>query len=536
MDSARPLAHRPLARFKVSIETRPIDVDPADFDQGESDALRSWAEKVGLGFDPRYQSGPSDRSVDQLARKLLGARVDLESARGLATLEAMRETRFLHPFALDTMNVLARDFGTRHLARTSFVYNGHATEAMFPLFPTLNALGLKRGAMISAPNSGSGAMNRILQLQLTRGEHIVREEATRDHRTDRERSDRAAMAKIRQLAEAAAKTGDMSAPKWNGEILVIDKGGLVASNLDDRMRTLIRKGIVRFLVHNRDDVAALASLADEAYMIDISSSAMKGIEAQIIGQQYALLGAREEKSKMRSEDAHRFVIGAGLIGSNIISGLRDAGCPPDRITVIERDPVQRTKVPALLGGAQCEVRDPSDPIGERPERAIVYIATPGCGFDGSSVHKYGRRSLVLSATSGGKGVDIDSIRDVSWSETSSGRLGASGRRLNFPGIFADRSFLAHAPDGTITNLTMILEGHPLNLFEESWPDRYGITSAVVAVATAEAAALDRPGLHPMNPERQDELVKAFIARGLLAIRPLDPPVLTKTPFRVLRLG
>ncbi len=268
---------RPLSRYRAALNGRPIDVRASDFTQEEAEVLRRWAP-------PR--SIREHRPVEQLALDLVATPVNLETRVGRKAYAALRDLRHIHPFADDVLQMLVRDFGTRHLAKTRFLYNGHSTEAMFPLFPTLHALGIKGASMVGAPQSGSGAMHRLMQMQLSKNEKIVRVEAYSDHRTDKSRYDAAALQKMKALAEKAAA---------NGEMLIVDKGGLLAHHLDDRLRALIRNGTIRFIVHNKDDVDTLLDLKDEAYMIDVASSPMKALEARIIGEQYALLGMREAR-------------------------------------------------------------------------------------------------------------------------------------------------------------------------------------------------------------------------------------------------
>jgi hypothetical protein len=509
---------RPLARYRASLQGRPIDVRATDFNPYEQDVLERWKAAM---MPARTTAGP-----DEIALRLLASRPSLRSAKGKATYAALRDLKHIDDFADEVAMMLVRDFGTRHLARTYFLYNGHATETMFPLFPTLHLLGIKGASMVSAPNSGCGAMHRIMEMQLKPHQQAVRVEAFRNHASDKARHDAAALAKIRELAEKAAASGD---------ILVIDKGGLLAKHLDPRMMTLIRNGTIRFIVHNRDDVDALAGLEGEAYMIDVATSRMKAIEARIIGEHYGLLGKREAaKAWGPAESATRFVIGFGLIGRSIAKGLVRDGAPPESIVIVESDKRNRRKARRL----GFSVRTPEEDASCRPSKAVVYIATPETGFTGKDVHKFGKETIVLAATSGGKGIDLASIRGRLKEPTDENipfvRLGASGPSLNVPGNFNDRSFrLGGGPGGEETRLTVILDGYPLNLFDKSWPDRSAMTSAVVAVAVAEAAALDRPGLHRMNPSRQKEAIARFVARGMLGPRPLDPPLVTSSPFRVM---
>ena len=448
--------------------------------------------------------------VDDGVQRLLSTPIDLRTPPGRRAADTLEQLGWVQPFAAQTMRGLVERYGSDHLKDVVAVYNGHFTQAMFPLFPMLGALGLHEGISLSSANSGTAMMLRALELQTKRT--INRAEPTWDLAADQSAAQQTAVKTVLSAAEQAERTG---------KVLIIDKGAFITHGMTPKLRDLVRRGTVRFVVHNSDDLHALGPLRHEAWCVDVYTSALKRLEARFIGEQYALLGAQSARMHMQKRigETSIFVLGFGDIGRGIAKACVRFGCPADRIVVVDSSAEQRAAAQAV----GFSVRDPGSPPprGGRPQDATVLVATPGCGVDASNVHAFGRRVLVIAATSAGKGIDVKGLRaNASLEEVLMLHSGLSVRRRTTFGPYADRLFKVPCGDEETTAM-VVCDGFSPNLLQESWRDRFAVTASVVAIGVAEAAAMTGPGLHALDQDFQETSMDRAVALGLLVPRPLD---------------
>jgi pyrroline-5-carboxylate reductase len=485
-----------LRRIQPSNVYARFGLDDVHFTEKERKILTAWAKK-SFALSANASLRPS-----LLLMALVRSKVDLSTPAGVSARDTLFELGLLAPFARRMLDSIHESWSKHDLSKVHFHYNGHASEAMFPLFPMLSAAGVRSGSMNPSSYSGTGAMQSVLNFQLT----------GRMSHHGGTYSDEYVLKTLESEARQAAA---------NGKILIVDKGGPLAKTQDPYIKDLIRTGGIRFLVHNRDDQAALEKIAGEAFMIDLAGSDMKAIEAQVIGEEYALFGARQMRESFgeRIGDHSVYVVGFGLLGEAVAEAHARLGMPREKIVIVENDPEKRKKA----AEAGFEVLDEAKvEASERPERAVVYVATPGAGIDADRLQRLAKKNIVFGVTSAGKAVDLEQLeKSASKKEKIQDRTGARGFDP-LVRLFKDQT-LVFGSGKNATEALLIADGYPLNLIEEHWPDRFGITASVVALAVLEASALKKAGkkAQPMDEERQKLARKTFEEEGLLTVRALD---------------
>jgi hypothetical protein len=286
------------------------------------------------------------------------------------------------------------------------------------------------------------------------------------------------------------------------------------------------------LIHNSDDRRALEPYLGEIYAVDVAGSLLKAMEATLIGEQYALLAAREAREKLgaKVKDVNQIVIGAGLLGTAVAEAMARFAAPPDaterelraaraRVVVVDSDENARREAAAH----GFTVKSPSELSGG--EQGVAVVATSAAGLTADTMPHLPRETVVLGLTSAGKGVDVASLRRAVVDQNGSfrelnGREGAFGVDRFSPRMMHDLEL-----GWGDRRLIVANEGFPLNLFEESWSDRFTLTAAAVILGVVTAAKLDpkkdRPKLYDV-PELDSIAVRdMFQAAGLHRPYPLQ---------------
>ncbi len=498
-----------------------VGIADADLSARERKILVQWA-RSNFPIDPHASLRPSVLLRALLSSKL--SRGESEPVVGgvkppasaMSSLDALVELGLLTPVARKVLEVVAGAKQQRrapNLSRVHFHYNGHTTEAMFPLFPTLNAAGLARGSLNGSSFSGTGPMALVMNLSVNGSAH---HQGTYND------------AYVKEVLERSARQAAAA-----GHTLIVDKGGPLAHSTDETVLRMIEEGTIRFVVHNSDDLAALqelkkrpcrgpgrggATLWDRAHMLDLAGAPLKAVEARFIGEENALFAAREVRERWgeRVGDHPVYVVGFGLLGQGIADAFARLGMPREQVVIIDDDPKKR----ALAASLGFSVDDEQRPR-PRPARAVAFVATNGAGLSAERIARLADESMIFGVSSAGKGVDLAKLIDGGAKDrVVSERVGA----LSFDPvarIFADHE-LTVGRGKKAARALIIAEGAPLNLIEEHWQDRYSVTSAVVTMAVQELAALQAPGgLVAMNPERQAAVEAVLRAEHTLDLRPLD---------------
>lgn len=479
-----------------------VGIADADISARERKILVQWA-RSSFPIDPRASLRPS-----VLLRALLSSKMSPK------TRAALVELGLLTPVARKVLEVVAgKRSASSRLSHVHFHYNGHTTEAMFPLFPTLNAAGLARGSLNGSSFSGTGPMALVMNLSVNGNAH---HQGTYSD------------AYIKELLEKSARQAFAA-----GHTLIVDKGGPLAHSTDPLVLSMIEAGTIRFVVHNSDDLAALQALKklpcrgpgargetlwDRAFMIDLAGAPLKAVEARFIGEEYALFAAREVRERWsgRVGDTPVYVVGFGLLGQGIAEAFARLGMPKEQVVIIDDDPAKR----ALAVSQGFSAWDEQSPR-TRPARAVAFVATNGDGMSAERIQRLAGECMIFGVSSAGKGLNLAKlVEGGAKDQVVSERLGA----LSFDPvarIFADHR-LSFGHGKNATKALVIADGAPLNLIEEHWQDRYSVTSAVVTMAVEELAAQRRPGgLVAMSSARQAAVEAVLKAEGTLEPRPLD---------------
>jgi hypothetical protein len=446
----------------------------ARLDQAQHNLLSQWAKSAGIGA----QAKSDFRRLAGLMR----ADTNLETEGGRAAWTTLAGLGLVPPVISEGLTLLARHFGADALAGQRTFYNGHATFPMIGLTPALRALGAKACHLWLSNHSGTVQARELLRLQAPSS---LRSDAPED------------LLKVNDcIHDLLAKD---RAP------LIVDKGRNVLEilRLDQPNPTFIHDGRLRFVVHNRDDGLS-PELRREAWGVDLANSLVKKLEARFIGEQYALIGAREarEKLKTRIGDTPTVIIGFGLLGEQLARALVRVGMDPAQIRVVERDPAVRARA-ARLGFTV-------ESLATRPPQAVVYVATAGLAVDTHNVGTYADESVVIALTSGGKGVALSGPSEAGREHPTAG------------GILRDRCYtLSGSTEHQPCRVHLISDGHPPNLADPMWHDRYSLTCLAVTAAMAQAGTLEGPGIDPLRADVDLALVRMARRQGLWRMRPLE---------------
>jgi hypothetical protein len=209
------------------------------------------------------------------------------------------------------------------------------------------------------------------------------------------------------------------------------------------------------------------------------------------------------------------------------------GLPAERLVVIDRDPEVLAAARAL-GVQRAHEAEPPELRAER--HGVLVVATPACGLDGGDIAAYPRETLVLSATSGGLGVDLESLRKAFLDAYAANfTIPVAAYRVSAASPSHD---LVLGPDGharrqlvRVLNCrrdpaTDELHACPPNLATPLYQDRL-VTTAMITAAVAQARTTSTPGVHLLDPRLQAEIRSAFERLGLgtpraPTVRGVDP--------------
>ena len=420
--------------------------------------------------------------------EILTAPIDLHSARGQARQALRNALGLFGQVDQRVLDGLAARYGSEHLKGASVVYNGHTTVAAASFFPTLMALGLEEGAYRRSSYSGDGGITSLINTQL----------ATRI-------TDLGADPGARLLSQLATST---HLP------VIVANGGplLVGRTLPEVVKERIARGDIRFILHNAADIEAMRGLGVEAVVIDVAHSLAKQLEARVIGEQLAVHGAAalRDHEGARAHEATIIVKGHGLIGAAVAEAYVRFGADPSRIVIV--DTSETVRASALANGftrVHATMPDLS-----KEAHGIVIEATNGVGLTGNDLDLLPRATVGLTATSGGKGIDIASMqtwdRDFTATRQHFAALGVGIRAEN---VFADIRLRQHA---TARYLTLVncrdeaggWRAYPKNLARPVGQQRL-VTSAMLAMAVCYATTVTTPGMHALPSSHGEMLLEAM---------------------------
>jgi hypothetical protein len=228
---------------------------------------------------------------------------------------------------------------------------------------------------------------------------------------------------------------------------------------------------------------------------------------------YALIGAREAREHFsdRIGDLPVFVVGFGLLGEQLARALSRLGMPRDRIAIIDTsaEALERAR---RLGFATSTGTATGKPE-ERPEKALVYLATPSVGLDASNAHQFAKSTIAISLVSGGAGFDRKSLDAQSGPKTF-----VNQTRTASKSVVADEQLVLRSPHGDVTSLLLI--DNP-NLSRDMWVDRFQSTSLGVSGAVQQAWYQSGPDVQPLHHGLDLRLVRLLARHGTFRIRPLE---------------
>ncbi|MEQ8276744.1 MAG: hypothetical protein RMA76_26880 [Deltaproteobacteria bacterium] len=496
VDAAAPPMHSCIRLQQlVGLKDDLVRVLDAEFDDHERTALRGWAKRVGSA---------SRQKTGRLMLGLLHEHPKRSTDVGRATLDTMQSLGLFGDYWSEAMTILDDHFAIPAdgdvLSKTKLLYNGHPTWAMTSLLPGLRAFGADQVVTWLSNRTGCAEAKSVLALEgldASFSAHTDEEKLYADPRRHRNYT-------VGGFLDHAILSGWST---WGGDTMVLDKGGAWLKSLGEELPDAVTNGAVRAIVHNRDDVDALGAVKDHVWGVDFAGSRIKALEATFLGEQYALIGAREAREKLgeRIGDVPVFVKGAGLLGQAVVDALDAFGMDRSKITIIDVDP----EVLARAESLGFSTRHADDAPDRREDKGVLFVATPGVGFDVKTAHDYAEELVVIPLTSGGKGVDTAALRKAATHQE----------------VTRTRERREPTPDLALTigdtRIHLLTEGQPPNLTDDMWADRFQVTSIGITACTLQCMDLDRPGIVPFDPELDAKLIRAAETTGLLAPRPLD---------------
>ena len=467
-----------------------VDVDAGALGPEQRSSLAEWSKSVTPGGQRRAPA------LQLLA--LLGADPNLATEGGRGAVAALQKLDLYSQVWSEGLELLARRFAPEQLSRSMFLYNGHPTFAMTTLIPTLKAFGVAKSNLWLSQHSGSKEALEIIKIQRPTAIH-----AENNFGPNEESGLRGRTPTIARLLDIRLR---MPQEDWDTHHLIVDKLGPWIQTLGNRIPRPVVEGQIRGIIHNRDDLDAIAKHQGLLWGVDFANSQVKKLEATFIGEQFALMGAREVRQKGwgRIGDVPVVINGYGLLGEQAAMALVRLGMPPERIEVRDLDPAAKARAKAAGFRVEPQVH----------ARAVVINATPGEGFGPSTAHNFGRDLIVLSMTSGGKGVDLQGLKHLS--EVKEVPVARASQRP-----IQDLDLTLRRGNDEPVQIRLIAEGLPPNLVDEMWADRYQVTSLGVSAATLLASELKEPGIVPFDPQLDADLVALAERRGLLGRRPLE---------------
>jgi hypothetical protein len=507
----------------------PNRIGPLGLAAHEETAIWSWGQSIGLAkiFDPRDPT-----STLELLRNLLTVRIDVDRPEARPTITALSGLGILPAFTTRMVSLFEAELGKKPIPdKVHFHYNGHLNPEILSSFIALDVLGMESASISRSNQSGTPPIPKILESRLTNASAFGSLERYRTWRTlpsiapfpdqpDRTLSifDRMRESVARGETFIIDKMSDLFGQRDGGGGAHPDKRagrGPIPSDVMDAMLA----GKVRLIVHNRNDRDALdkidPALRKRLYGADLSSSRIKAFEADVIGEQYILEAARDVREQFgtRLMDTPVVVVGHGLLGSGLTRALVRLGYPADQIYVRDLDQAKQG------GFAKID--------GRRLENAVVFVATPGAGVNAEDLGKFAKRSLVYSITSGGRGIDLDSLRTI---DPSPGvvrtRVGGHDFERNAPRSFDDLRFQLPGSETIIAG-----EGQQVNLIRQAWWERQnavtggggGLNQALVIASRRTESGIVEASNDPLWSHWESESLRAIRELDLHRIRPLVDP-------------
>ena len=475
---------------------------PTSLTTNEVETILRWAAKV---------QGPRvfrQENVEQLLQGLLQAPVRLKTPHGKASLEALRELRLISPYSDDVMHALHRDFGDKHLAKTVVHFKSHMTRGMLPLSWIVSALGARGSSGTRSNKAGQPHVQSLI-------DHMLRSD-----------SSNAGDRRVGPAPQVSMQEWMMSRVQdalRNGKQIIIDKGStLINPENVEALKEPVKRGDVRFLVHNRSDERKLSTAFPAGFWgVDFGSSQVKDeTEGRFLGLQYALWGAKAVReywaARPADPDITTQVVGYGQLGSQIVRGMRALGMPAYAITVVDISD-EKLRVAAKEGLSTRKLTD----SGPRPKRALNFIAVEGEGarLNNQEFQLLGEEQVNFQVGSSNTG--LDGVLASSESKPIKDRaMVFRDQTAEAPVVFRDL-YVHQRNRKADTHAIFIGENKPINLLEGGWMDATEAVSAGVASAFAETESLAVPGLHSMDYTRQSEIASLFHEHGLSRPKPLE---------------
>lgn len=474
--------------------------------------LMLWASGV---------TGRPSTSPERALLALLRAPTDLTTPAGRQALDAMRDVDLFSPFWSAAVTSMAHRFAPGAARGVDLIYNGHATFHIASLLPSLRAFGMERVTTWVSNKSCSSEGRAILRLQnedarffsetIAESRSVEYDSQGKRREAPRARERKVGFTDFMDHVEGQILRQELGA-------VVVDKVGPWLEARNGRVSPTLLDGRMRVIIHNRDDLGAMGDVAKGLWGVDLAGSLLKKLEARFIGEQNALIGAREARQILgeRLGDLPVVIVGFGLLGEQLGRALGRLGMPKANIKVV--DPSPEVLVRARKLGFSTQLAS----AAERPPKAVVFVATPGVGVGPHNVHNFADELVVISLTSGGKGVD----RSLTQKAVEVAQVGE--HRNTTRDAVADLTLTLADPQGRQTRATLFAEGQSANLVDNMWHDRFQVTSLGVAVAAVQAASLTSPGIQRLTLDLP--LVRLSKKHGLweprpLAARPGDDPAL-----------
>ncbi len=445
--------------------------------------LRQWAKKIGA-------RGHRTANPQRLLLALLGSSTDKRTSEGAASLNAMKELNLFAPFWEEMQPAFEEFFEPGQADDFRFFYHGHATLAMSTLLPTLRSFGKPKMHYWLSNASGSAEAREIMRAQRPA---LMRSQTQEDHLTP---------------MEFVSHLIDHPDEKWDGGPVIVDKGGQWIKEFGiNRLRPhgAIACGKIRMVVHNRDDINAMKG-AQNVWGVDLANSLTKKLEARILGEQFALIGARQVRLSLNEKisDVPVVIKGFGLLGEQLARAMARLGMKRSNIRIEDSDPARITAAIKLGFGVVAPEN--------RPKKAMVFIATPGLGLTSQGAGAYADESVVVALTSGGKGIDF---RSAKFDSERSYEASAKALEDRLYDVVANADY---AP----CKVHLASEGFAPNLASPMWHDRFQVTSLGVSAAFLQATKLDKPGVDPLDRKLDRAVVRAAHRAGVFEVRALEP--------------
>lgn len=423
--------------------------------------------------------------------EVLTAPLDLDSERGRARLELKSKLGLFAEADKIVLLALREAYGTKHFAGADIELNGHATEAMRGFFPICEALGLHSGAFRLSTYSGDAGVSSLFNTLL--GERLT--DVGNAHGF---------------LQRLAMHDGVPS--------IVVNGGPLFCGQtIPENVRERILRGDIRFVVHNAADVEALQTLGLEYVGVDVANSLAKKLEAVVIGEQLIVHGAASLFDHFQVEARKATVVlkGFGVIGSAVADAYLRFGGDASSFVVVDTDEGARERARAAgFNNVRADVPD------LRANAYGIFIeATNGTGFGKADARCMPKQTVVLTATSGGKGVDINGVKEL-WlnARPTRERFAAFGVGLGAHNVFADLKLT----DGVHSDRELVIVNckdtgggylaFPKNLANPIGQSRLP-TSPMLAIAASHAVTVSDLGIHELPPEALKMLMRTLPQRN-----------------------